>query len=1254
MNSSRITTGLILLFWAVLGCTLGHAQNHVLVISKTEVENNNFASGVIEQNGGAARIAMPARLNGASATLAFWIKRNIPADQQSSRQKDASRDVLISGIAASDDPIGVNVPMSIVPDDAIWHFVHARFDPQLPVTQQNNGTMDAKVYIDGELKFTGVHGLYDLQSPSLKVLAIGAQSFVGDTTKLTIKNATESNILIDDLMMWKEGSDSIDTALFDIARYGMAAFNEGDERLNYYHDFETGGGNFLIHDYISSSQGGANTWFVAEYPGYNTGDSSKSAIDTATRRKFVGVNVISDYGSADVVPNEGLTPAPYDPTGQTAVNFSAPRYVYLDRYRNELGTDASEITQFTDRAFYRARCVGYTIQSGRNTDSVSTSDLTFSQASTDDITVIWNWEIDYGGNNNLGTGMIDGLSDSDVSDDTAGLDWYGREEDVANLPTRFSSEVNASVEGKGLPRRFAVQSYVLENAPNSEERSLVLSPGEDYLYHEDIGFDFNDGASDSARSFTLEFWARRDPAYEATSDQTVVCIGSEVSGGKQIRAGFRGSSNAFFLANDASGTDALPAFSDDAWHHWAAVNDAVTDTVTLYRDAEIILQTGRDFTFSGDSAMAIGATINVDTPSRSFSGGVNNVRIWNTARAAAEIADSMGTIEYGEDTDGLVVEMTFDDPDLFVPTEGGLLLQTYQGTNSIVSVNDMETSWSPVDTRFAEDVKVELSGDYFGQIYRGQIQIDQDADYGFYLTADDGAVLWIDGDELINIDGINSAGIRVESTRLAPGLHAIELRYMQDVEDSELRLEYSALDVGIDRQNVAGDILFEPGWPDPSVTVASTEGHGLSFEFRDFASPFPTGVDLDDQIATLFPGFVYMDDRDGVDKVHMTTSNGESSFDLTDWTAVHWKWHKEFLLVVQASATDVRTLARVAGLPFISGDISQNVSIDSTSANGTFTVTTHEAWVREGAVVTVGTGYRSADGCSQLTGIVGQINNFSSITMDSVVDGTAPGGGVSREYTFDDGVSGPGTLSFQFGPTVHHAEIAIGDGFEVFSTTRVNGQLVPALCGTDPELAIAVEGPQVTSSPRASTNGTPTGGSGPPYVWDYVGQTFYPMVPGEYTLVWPDANESGSSYTIAINAQFPTDTVTIEDREYEDGSRQGTAPDYEVDVTFPSVSDVFPASPVGHYRYVVSDGLDTIPVALDPNDLDRWFFQRMAFSETDDAQVTQGSTSSAAPARRGPSSSSVSDPMPPKSPPATRARRRSPSASSTPCRSPVT
>ncbi|NIP93230.1 MAG: hypothetical protein GWO24_07140, partial [Akkermansiaceae bacterium] len=49
-------------------------------------------------------------------------------------------------------------------------------------------------------------------------------------------------------------------------------------------------------------------------------------------------------------------------------------------------------------------------------------------------------------------------------------------------------------------------------------------------------------------SFTIEFWARRDPL-EMTEDQNVVALGSSTASGAQLRVGFA-SSNGFFLTNN--------------------------------------------------------------------------------------------------------------------------------------------------------------------------------------------------------------------------------------------------------------------------------------------------------------------------------------------------------------------------------------------------------------------------------------------------------------------------------------------------------------------------------------------------------------------------------------------------------------------------------------------------------------------------------------------------------------------------------
>ena len=51
-----------------------------------------------------------------------------------------------------------------------------------------------------------------------------------------------------------------------------------------------------------------------------------------------------------------------------------------------------------------------------------------------------------------------------------------------------------------------------------------------------------------------------------------------------------------------------------------------------------------------------------------------------------------------------------------------------------------------------------------------------------------------------------------------------------------------------------------------------------------------------------------------------------------------------------------------------------------------------------------------------------------------------------------------------------------------------------------------------------------------------MGKKFYPLQPGEYELVWADANDQNVTYNIHLTANFPTETITgIANRENDDG-----------------------------------------------------------------------------------------------------------------------
>ncbi len=415
---------------------------------------------------------------------------------------------------------------------------------------------------------------------------------------------------------------------------------------------------------------------------------------------------------------------------------------------------------------------------------------------------------------------------------------------------------------------------------------------------------------------------------------------------------------------------------------------------------------------------------------------------------------------------------------------------------------------------------------------------------------------------------------------------------------SGLRLELSGSDYdGAYQVDEAGDVTNVVGFVVSSETTASNapvvSGH-FNFELINYDSLFSSPPSSNRLWSALFPGFEYVDVADyGSSMVNMTLPDGTATFYMDDWARIYWRWDKQFLLTVQVSSTDAGDLNTVGKYPYLSGDVEVDGTTTTTSSSGTGSeMTVFEEWVAEGVRITVGTQYRSDDRSATLAGIAGQLNEFGAITMKAVEDGTYKGM-VTRQYTFES-IEGPGSLMWQYEPTVFRAELAIGQGLDVSSTDSLNLQLVPDLVDGG-ELMIDTDGPTASgSNPNQSKIGL-----GDSWEWDEVGQRLLPVHPGEFELAWQDANDSSKSYAIRFVAGFPTETEEILwDRENEDGSRQGSPPAYVTEVTLPGVEDTFPASPSAHYNALYSsDDQKRPPVELDANSGDRWAFSRLAFSE---------------------------------------------------------
>jgi len=104
------------------------------------------------------------------------------------------------------------------------------------------------------------------------------------------------------------------------------------------------------------------------------------------------------------------------------------------------------------------------------------------------------------------------------------------------------------------------------------------------------------------------------------------------------------------------------------------------------------------------------------------------------------------------------------------------------------------------------DLKYATRKEYIGLRFEGLVKADEDAVYTFYLATDDGSKLWIDGEELINSDGLHSGEQKTGSIALKKGFHTLRLDYFQASGGSELVLQMSR--DGMEKKEISPALLY--------------------------------------------------------------------------------------------------------------------------------------------------------------------------------------------------------------------------------------------------------------------------------------------------------------------------------------------------------------------------------------------------------------------------------------------------------------
>ena len=319
-----------------------------------------------------------------------------------------------------------------------------------------------------------------------------------------------------------------------------------------------------------------------------------------------------------------------------------------------------------------------------------------------------------------------------------------------------------------------------------------------------------------------------------------------------------------------------------------------------------------------------------------------------------------------------------------------------------------------------------------------------------------------------------------------------------------------------------------------------------------------------------------------------------SSYTIQDWIRITWLWEETFRL--QVAVND----SQFEAMPFITAGVLGTEEFDGTLAQ--------EVWLPAFSEVTVGAVYRTTNRCYTLSSINGATKLFSGLTPQNMLDGSR-NGQATREITFP-AINQPGRLVFNYSDTVFHAILPLGESLNASSTAALNQQIVPDLCD-GAQLQKSSTAVQVTDS-----NPSRNGGTGSQNQYDKVYNTMFTVWPGVFTYQWADVNSAVSNHTIQVASGFPTNTMDtfwqIEDKQ---GYRLDTNGTRILDsglppttlATLPATGDEFPGSPAAHYNYLyATDPNQTIPVDLDADDSDQWFFQRQSFADNSAVNTSTG------------------------------------------------
>ncbi|WP_299826356.1 PA14 domain-containing protein [uncultured Roseobacter sp.] len=215
--------------------------------------------------------------------------------------------------------------------------------------------------------------------------------------------------------------------------------------------------------------------------------------------------------------------------------------------------------------------------------------------------------------------------------------------------------------------------------------------------------------------------------------------------------------------------------------------------------------------------------------------------------------------------------------DVTVTDQGGeTITQTFEvgvvEPASITMTSGFQASYYDVDHRLSELDQIDWSGDAtheevvgeinytnsrnsfwdggskdtFGAKITGNIEVQEGGSFDFFLGGDDGVILLINGEEVIDNDGLHGYRTRSGEIELEPGTHSIEVRYFENYGHAGLKLEWEG--PGTDGR----ELVTAPGFDD----LQTVNGMPIALEI-DVATPETAAADqVSHHVEGLPPGTI--------------------------------------------------------------------------------------------------------------------------------------------------------------------------------------------------------------------------------------------------------------------------------------------------------------------------------------------------------------------------------------------------------------